>query len=56
MTRAEGRHVREQALYPKPLGSGKQKPLGIVPTAAYIIEHNIALHRLNVGLDSTFLY
>jgi hypothetical protein len=33
-----------------------KKPLGIVPTAAYIIEQNIALHRLNVGPDSTFLY
>jgi len=26
MTRAEGRRKREHIVYPKPLGSGKQKP------------------------------
>jgi len=56
VTRAESRHVREQTLYPKPLGSGKQKTTRYCAYHLLHIAQNICLHRLNVGPDSTFLY
>ena len=46
----------EQVVYPKPLGSGKQKTTRY---CAYRRLHHRAkhpFHSLNVGPDSTFLY
>ena len=46
----------ELVVYPKPLGSGKQKPLVIVRTGTYMFGRKIRIHRLNVGLQTAFLY
>ena len=48
------RRKGEQDAYPKPLGSGKQKPLVIVRTAPYMFGRKIRIHRLNMGPAWTF--